>query len=312
MKKNVKIKVIGVGGSGCNAITRMMKCHLQGVDLIALNTDIQDLKSTRADQKLQIGRELTKGLGAGMNPEIGRRAAEEQKDEIQEILKGSDMVFVAYGAGGGTGTGAGPVVAEIAKKLGILTIAVVTKPFSFEGLWRIKSAEKGIDNLKNKVDTLLVIPNNKLLKLVDQNTSLLESFWICDEVLRQAVQGISDLIVLSGIINVDFADLKTIMKNSGQALLGMGSAKGEKRATEAVGKAINSPLVDFSIEGAKNVLFNVSGKEDLSLTEIDEIAKIITQRVCSNAKIIFGAVNDKRLAKGEIKVTVIATGFEKL
>ncbi|MCK4781597.1 cell division protein FtsZ [Candidatus Parcubacteria bacterium] len=309
MKKNVKIKVIGVGGSGCNAITRMMKCHIQGVDLIALNTDAQDLKNTNAHQKLQIGKESTKGLGAGMNPEIGKQAAEEQKQEIQDILKDSDMVFIAYGAGGGTGTGAGPVVADIAKKLGILTIAVVTKPFSFEGAYRMKAAEKGIDDLKSKVDTLLVIPNNKLLKLINEETSLLQSFWICDEVLRQAVQGISDLIVLPGIINVDFADLKAIMRNSGQALFGMGKSKGEKRAVEAAVKAISSPLVDFSIEGAKGVLFNVSGGADLSLTEVDEIAKLITQRIHSKAKVIFGAVQDRRLGKGEIRVTVIATGF---
>ena len=309
MKKNVKIKVIGVGGSGCNAITRMMKCHIQGVDLIALNTDVQDLKNTRAHYRLQIGRELTKGLGTGMDPDIGRRAAEEQRKEIQDILKDSDMIFVTYGAGGGTGTGAGPVVAEIAKKLGILTVAVVTKPFSFEGMWRMKLAEQGIDNLKNRVDTLLVIPNNKLLGLIDQETSLLQSFWICDEVLRQAVQGISDLIVLPGIVNVDFADLKAIMKNSGQALFGMGRAKGEKRAIEAANKAISCPLVDFSIQGAKGVLFNVSGGADLSLIEVNEIAKLITQHIHPKAKVIFGAVQDKKLKKGEIKVTIIATGF---
>ena len=306
-----KIKVIGVGGSGSNAISRMMSCGIQGVDLIAINTDIQDLKRTKALQKLRIGLDLTKGLGCGMDPEIGRAAAEENKEEIQEILKGSDMVFIACGLGGGTGTGAAPIIAGLAKKEGALTIAVVTLPFSFEGQQRQAVAEKGLEDLRDKVDTLLIIPNDRILTLIDQDISLVQSFWLCDEVLRQAVQGISDLIIKPGIINVDFADVKAIMKNSGQALFGMGTAKGENRAEEAANSAVNSSLLDFSIEGGKAVLFNVSGHTDVSLAEVRQVAKVITKRLNPKAKIIFGAVQDKNLKKGELKVTVIATGFAK-
>lgn len=310
MISSTKIKVIGVGGSGSNAVSRMMKCKIQGIDLIALNTDAQDLTKTQAHKKIRIGQETTKGLGAGMNPEIGKKAAEESSEEISQAIKGSDMVFITCGLGGGTGSGASPVVAEIAKKQGILTIAVVTKPFSFEGNQRQSIADRALENLKSKVDTLLIIPNDKILSLVDKETSLLSAFWLCDEVLREAVQGISDLIVFPGIINVDFSHLKAIMKNSGPALFGIGHGRGEGRVEEAVNSAINSPLLDFSIQGAKGILFNISGGKDLSLDEINTIANIITKTVNSRAKIIFGAVNDKRLARGEIKITVIATDFE--
>lgn len=309
MNTNTKIKVVGVGGSGSNAISRMMKCRIKGVELIALNTDAQDLKKARAHLKLRIGRKITQGLGTGMNPEIGKRAAEEQRSEISEILKGSDLVFVTGGEGGGTCTGAAPVVAEIAKGLGALTAAVVTRPFSFEGAFRRKIAEMGIKKLKEKVDTLITIQNDKLLETLDPKTTILSAFWICDDILRQAVQGISDLIVLPGIINVDFADIKSIMKDSGTALIGIGKAKGEKRAEEAARLALNSPLLDISSKGAKGILFNISGGRDLALSEIDTIAKIITQEINPEAKVIFGAVQDEKLKEKEIKVTVVATGF---
>lgn len=304
-----KIKVIGVGGSGCNAVSRMMECQIQGIDLIAVNTDAQDLQKAKAGQKIQIGRNLTNGLGTGMNPDLGRRAAEENKEELTEVLDGSDMVFVACGLGGGTGSGAAPVISEIAGRQGALTIAVVTKPFSFEGVQRMKTARMALETLKDKVDTLLIIPNDKLLSQVDKNTTLIEAFWACDEVLRQAVQGISDLIVLPGIVNVDFADVRAIMKGSGQALFGMGKAMGERRAEEAVNRAINSPLLDFSIEGAKGVLFNISADKNLGLVEIDIAAKMITKSIDPKAKVIFGATQDKRLKPGEVKIIVIATGF---
>ena len=304
-----KIKVIGVGGSGSNTVSRLFRSKIQGVDLIALNTDLQDLKKAKANLKIQIGKNLTKGLGSGMNPGIGEKAAEEQREEIAQVLKGSDMVFITYGLGGGTGTGAGPVIAEIARMQKILTVAVVTEPFSFEGAPRMKISNQGLENLRDKVDTLVVIPNDKILSLVDQNTTLLSAFWLCDETLRQAVQGISDLILVPGIINVDFADVKAIMTNSGQAFFGQGKARGEKRVEEACNQAISSSLVDFSIQGTKGVLFNVSGGDDLSLTEIDQAAKIITKNVDSQAKIIFGAVKDSKLKKGEVKIMVIATGF---
>jgi cell division protein FtsZ len=306
---NTKIKVIGVGGSGSNAVSRMKKYKIKGVELVAINTDIQDLRKTKADLKLRIGRKLTQGLGSGMNPEIGKRAALENQAEIKEILKDTDMVFIAGGMGGGTCTGAAPVVAQIAKDLGTLTIAIVTKPFSFEGLARMRIAERGIRNLKEKVDTLILISNNKLLSALDPKISLLNAFWICDDILHQAVKGISDLIMLPGIVNVDFADVKSIMKNSGTALFGMGRARGEKRAEEAAIAAINSPLLDISPKGAKGILFNVSGGKDISLSEIDEVAKVICQEINPEAKVIFGAVQSEILKKGEIKVTVIATGF---
>ncbi len=309
MKSITKIKVVGVGGSGSNAISRMKKCKIKGVELIAINTDAQDLAKTKADLKIRIGKKATRGLGTGMNPEIGRKSAIENRRDISEILKDSDMVFVTYGAGGGTGTGAGPVVAEVAKELGALTLAVVTKPFSFEGQVRTRIAENGIKKLKEKVDTLITISNDKLLAILDPNVSLLSAFWVCDDILRQAVQGISDLISLPGIINVDFADIRAIMANAGTALFGVGKAKGERRAEKAALAAINSPLLGVSIKGAKGILFNVSGGKDISLSETDQIAKIITQEINSDAKVIFGAVQDEKLEKGEIKVTVIATGF---
>lgn len=306
---NTKIKVVGVGGSGSNAISRMTKCKIKGVELVALNADAQDLQRTKAHRKLRIGRNLTKGLGTGMNPEVGREAAEEQREEIQRALEGSDMVFVTCGVGGGCGSGAAPIVAEVAKKLGALTIAVVTKPFSFEGIQRMEIAKDSLRLLKGKVDTLIAISNDKLLSILESKTTVLNAFWVCDEILRQAVQGISDLIVLPGIINIDFADVKAIMKDSGSALFGIGKATGQERAKEAARRALNSPLLDISCKGAKGVLFNVSGGRDISLSEIDEAAKIITQEVSPEAKVIFGAIQDEKLKKGEIKVTVIATGF---
>jgi cell division protein FtsZ len=306
---NTKIKVVGVGGSGSNAVSRMAKCKIKGVDLIAINTDAQDLIKAKTDLKIRIGRKATMGLGSGMNPEIGRKSALENRQEIVEALRGADMVFVTCGLGGGTGTGASPVIAEIAKELGALTLAVVTKPFSFEGQVRMKIAENGIKKLKEKVDTLVSISNDKLLSILDPNTSLLSAFWICDDILRQAVQGISDLISLPGIINIDFADVKAIMASAGSALFGVGVASGEKRAEKAALAAINSPLLDVSIKGAKGVLFNVSGGKDISLSEIEQVAKTITQEVNPAAKIIFGAIQDEKLSRGEIKVTVIATGF---
>ncbi|MEA3344175.1 MAG: cell division protein FtsZ [Patescibacteria group bacterium] len=306
---DTKIKVVGVGGSGTNAISRMMKCNIKGVELIALNADIQDLQPNKADRIIQIGKKLTKGLGTGMDPEIGREAAEEQKEEIKQALKGADMIFIACGLGGGCGSGASPVVAQIAKSLGALTIAVVTRPFSFEGIQRAEIAENSEKKLKSKVDTLIAISNDKLLDVAEEKITVSEAFWLCDEILRQAVQGISDLIILPGIINIDFADIKAIMKNSGSALFGVGKASGFGRAEIAAKMALNSPLLDISCKGAKGILFNVSGNGDVSLSEVDEVAKIITQEVSSSAKIIFGAIQNEKLKKGEIKVTVIATGF---
>jgi len=308
MSTPIKIKVIGIGGSGSNAISRMKSAKISGVELIAINTDSQDLRDTKADVKIQIGRELTLGLGAGMNPEIGKKAALENKEDILKVLENTDMVFITYGAGGGTGTGAGPVIAELAKNLGILTVAVVTRPFSFEGQARQNIAEIGIKKLKENVDSLIVISNDKLLSILDPNISLVDAFWICDDTLHQAVCGISDLIILPGIINVNFADIKEIIKNSGTALFGVGRAAGEKRAETAARLAINSPLLDASCKGAKGVLFNISG-EDISLSEIDEAAKVITKEINPDAKIIFGAIQNEKLKKGQMKVTVIATGF---
>ena len=309
MTSNINIKVVGVGGSGNNAVSRMMKYKIKGVELIAINADAQDLQRARAHRKLRIGRNLTKGLGAGMNPEVGRQAAEEQREEIEQMLRDADMLFIAGGLGGGTCSGASPVVAEIAKNLGALTLAVVTMPFSFEGVNRKEIAQNSLKKLKPKVDTLIAISNNKLLSILEPKTTVSNAFWFCDDVLRQAVQGISDLIVLPGIINIDFADIKAIMKNSGSALFGIGKAKGVERAKEAAKKALNSPLLDLSAKGAKGVLFNVSGGKDISLSEIDEAAKVITEEVSSEAKVIFGAIQDEKLNKGEIKITVIATGF---
>ncbi len=306
-----KIKVIGVGGSGSNAISRMIACKIHGVDFVAINTDAQDLHHTKAPERVHVGKNLTKGLGAGMNPEIGRQAAEENRDEIHEVVKGSDMVFVTCGFGGGTGTGAAPIIAEAAKDSGALTVGVVTKPFSFEGLQRARIAEQGLSQLKERVDTLITIPNDKLLSVIDNKTSLLNAFSVVDDVLRQAVQGISDLVITPGIVNVDFADVKAIMEDAGSALMGIGRATGDDRAIEAAKAAINSPLLEISIDGAKGVLFNVSGGPDLAMAEINEAAKIITESIDPEAKVIFGAVMDDKIKKGEIKITVIATGFDE-
>jgi len=305
-----EIKVIGVGGGGNNAVNRMITAGLQGVDFVTVNTDSQALQLSRAGEKVQIGIKLTKGLGAGANPEIGAKAAEESREELAKVLKGADMVFVTAGMGGGTGTGAAPIVAEVAKEMGALTVGVVTRPFTFEGRKRAMQAEKGIAELKSKVDTLITIPNDRLLQVVDKNTTIHEAFRIADDVLRQGVQGISDLIAVPGLINLDFADVKTIMSNTGSALMGIGQATGENRAADAARKASSSPLLETSIEGAKGVLLNITGGTNLTLFEVNEAAGIIAEAADPEANIIFGAVIDEDL-KDEIRVTVIATGFDQ-
>lgn len=305
-----RIKVVGVGGSGKNAINHMINSKVKSVDFLAINTDAQDLHHSLAKKKIHIGKNLTRGLGAGMNPEVGKRAAEETKEEIQEALKNSDMVFVAGGLGGGTCTGAGPVVAKIAREMGSLTIGVVTKPFIFEGNSRMRLAEQGLDELSAAVDALVVIPNDKLLQAVGKDTTAKQAFAMCDEVLRQAVEGISDLITMPGTVgNIDFADIRAVLENAGSALMGIGTASGEKRAEEAAKAAISSPLIDISIHGAKGVLFSIAAGDDLTMWEIQEAAKIITDSVDPNAKIIFGTVKDEKLKKNEIKITVIAANF---
>ena len=304
-----RIKVIGIGGSGKGALNHMINSKLQGVEFIAMNTDTQDLHHSLAEKKIHIGKNLTKGLGAGMDPEIGKRSAEETREEIQDVIKGADMVFIAGGMGGGTGTGAAPVVASVAKNEGILTIGVVTKPFFFEGASRMKLAEQGLEELEKEVDALIVIPNDRLLSVIDKNTTVKQAFEMCDEVLKQAVEGISDIIRTAGTINLDFADIKRILKDSGTALMGVGRGMGENRAREAATAAVNSPLLDVSIHGAKGVLFAIYGAEDLGMIEVQEAAKIITESVDKDAKIIFGIATDPTLKKDEIKVTVIATGF---
>jgi len=305
------IKVIGVGGGGNNAVNRMISAGLRGVEFIAVNTDAQALHLAQANQKIQIGIKLTKGLGSGGNPEIGEKAAEESRDEIMQALKGSDMVFVTCGMGGGTGTGAAPIVAEVAKELGALTVGVVTKPFTFEGRKRANQAEGGIETLKTKVDTLITIPNDRLLQVIEKHTSIVEAFRIADDVLRQGVQGISDLIAVPGLINLDFADVKTIMKETGSALMGIGIASGDNRATEAARTAISSPLLETSIEGARGVLLNITGGTSLGLFEVNEAAEIIAQAADPEANIIFGAVIDENM-EAEVRVTVIATGFDQM
>jgi cell division protein FtsZ len=303
------IKVVGVGGSGNQAINRMIGAKLRGVDFVAVNCDAQALAHNEAPTKIQIGRETTRGLGAGADPEIGKKAIEENKEDIYEVLKGSDMAFVTCGMGGGTGSGAAPSIAEISKELGALTVAVVTKPFSFEGQRRMKVAELAIEEIRDRVDTLIVIPNDRLLQVIDKKTSLFDAFSIVDDVLRQGVQGISDLITLHGLINVDFADVKAIMQDAGSALMGIGRANGDNRALEAAQAAIESPLLDISIDGAKGILFNITGGPDMGMYEIDEAAKSITEAADPDANIIFGAIIDEAM-QGEIKITVIATGFE--
>ncbi len=304
-----RIMVIGIGGSGKNAVNHMINSKVKGVSFICMNTDTQDLHHSLAEKKIHIGKNLTKGLGAGMDPEVGKKAAEETKSEIQDVVKGADMIFLACGMGGGTGTGAAPIVARAAREQGILTVAVTTKPFFFEGNHRMKIAEKGIEDLAKEVDAIIIIPNDKLLQLAGENTNFRDAFVRCDDVLRQAVEGISDLITTPGVINVDFADIKAVMANAGSAIMGIGSASGEKRAEKAALAAINSPLLEISIHGAKGVLFAISGGDDLTINEIQEAAKIITESIDKDAKVIFGTIRDEKLKKGEIKVTVIATSF---
>ena len=304
------IKVVGVGGGGTNAVNRMVDAGLRGVEFIAVNTDAQALLMCDAQVKIHIGSKLTRGLGAGAEPTIGQEAAMESRDELKEALKGADMVFVTAGEGGGTGTGAAPVVAEIARELGALTVGVVTKPFMFEGNKRMQSAESGIKVLKDKVDTLIVIPNDKLLQVVGKDTSIVDAFRVADDVLRQGVQGITDLITVPGLINLDFADVRTIMREAGSALMGIGTATAENRAAEAAKSAISSPLLEASVEGATGILLNITGGPDLGLFEVNEAAEIVSSAADSSANIIFGAVIDEAMGD-EVRVTVVATGFDR-
>ncbi len=303
------IKVVGIGGGGVNAVNRMIEAGLRGVEFVAINTDAQALLMSDADVKLDIGRNLTRGLGAGADPEIGHRAAEDHRDEVEEVLKGADMVFITTGEGGGTGTGGAPVVAEIAKNLGALTIGVVTRPFAFEGRKRSLQAEAGIAELKDRVDTLIIIPNDRLIEISDEETPLLDAFRLADEVLLQGVQGITDLITTPGLINLDFADVRTVMTNAGSALMGIGEATGENRSAEAARRAISSPLLEASMDGARGVLLNISGGSDLKLLEVNEAAEIVTASAHPDANIIVGAVIDEALTE-RVRVTVIAAGFE--
>ena len=310
MDGTATIKVIGVGGAGNNAVNRMLDQGIKSVDFIAVNTDRQALQKSKASTKIQIGEKITRGLGAGANPDVGAQSAEESKTELSEVLRGADMVFVTCGMGGGTGTGAAPIVAGLAKEMGILTIGVVTKPFTFEGKKRLAQAERGIENLKAKVDTLIVIPNDKLLQIIDRKTSMAEAFLMADDVLRQGVQGISDLITVTGTVNLDFADVKTIMLNTGMAHMGTGRASGENKAEDAAKEAIQSPLLETSIEGARGVIINITGGEDLGLQEVNTAAELIQRSVDPEANIIFGTVIDPNM-NDEIKITVIATGFDQ-
>lgn len=304
-----RIRVVGCGGSGGNAVNHMISSKVRGVEFVAINTDAQDLHRSLAKRKIHIGKNLTKGLGAGMNPDLGRRAADETRQEIQEALQGSDMVFITCGMGGGTGTGASAVVAKIAKELGALTVAVVTKPFAFEGAQRTDIAEKGLAELKREVDAYLIIPNDKLLSIVEATTSAKQAFALADEILRQAVEGVSDIITTPGEINTDFNDIKAIMEGAGPALMGIGIADGDNRARDAAAQAVNSPLLDVSITGAKGILFVVAGSEDLGILEVQEAAKVIGESVDKTAKVIFGIMRDEKLKKGQIRIIVIATGF---
>lgn len=304
-----KIKVIGVGGAGGNAVTRMWGNLPRSVDLIAVNTDVQDLTYADAKKKIHIGKDVTRGLGTGMNPDLGRQAAEENRQELTDALRGADMVFITAGFGGGTGTGAAPIVAEIAKEMGILTVAVITKPFAFEGVRRAQIAEEGLTQLRDRVDTLITIPNDRIFSLINTDTPLTRAFEEIDEVLKNSVQGITELIVSPGIVNVDFADVKAIMRESGSAIIGIGKASGQERATTAANQALNSALLEISIDGAKGVLFSVSGQRDLKMSEVNDIARLISESVDPAARIIFGTYHDRRLKKGQVKVTLIATGF---
>jgi cell division protein FtsZ len=302
------IKVVGVGGGGSNAVNRMVDAGLSGVEFVAANTDAQALLVVDSDVKVQIGAESTKGLGAGANPEVGKDAAHESRDELKEVLKGADMIFVTAGEGGGTGTGGAPVVAEIAQELGALTVGVVTRPFGFEGRRRAEQAHRGIEELREQVDTLIVIENDRLLQVVEKRTSIIEAFRMADDILRQGVQGITDLITVPGIVNLDFADVRAIMTEAGSALMGIGAASGENRAAEAAHTAVSSPLLESSIEGATGILLNISGPADMGLFEVNEAAEVVTSAADQNANVIFGAVIDEGL-KDEVRVTVIATGF---
>ncbi len=306
-----KIKVLGVGGSGGNAINRMIEAGIRGIEFIAINTDQQDLHHSKAGRKLHIGKTTTRGLGAGMDPELGRKSAEEAHDEIHDILKGADMIFITCGLGGGTGTGAGPIIADIAKDVGALTVAVVTKPFAFEGAIRNQIAEQGYQELADKVDSIIAIPNDRVLQITEKRTPLLEAFRTVDDILRQGVQGIAELITVPGLINVDFADVKAIMENTGSALMGIGEASGENRAVEAAKAAIDSPLLEMSIEGAKGILFTVTGSPDLGMHEVNDAARVITAQADPNAKVVFGTIIDPTY-DDKVKITVIATGFGKL
>ena len=303
------IKVIGLGGGGGNAVSRMRRDFFKGVDFIAMNTDAQDLEYCTAKRKIHVGQNLTRGLGTGMNPELGKQAAEENRAEIVESLKGADLIFLTAGLGGGTGSGMIPVVAEAAKELGALTIAVVTKPFTFEGAQRARIAQEAVAKLKEKVDTLIVIPNDRIFTVINKDTPLLKAFEVVDDVLKDAVLGIADLVTMPGIINVDFADVKAIMRDAGTALVGIGASSGQDRAVKAVGQALSSPLLEISIDGAKGVLFGISGNRDLKMSEINDIARTIAEAIDSNAKVIFGAYHDTKMKPGQIKVTIIATGF---
>jgi len=305
-----RIKVVGVGGAGNNAVNRMIDAGVEGVEFIAVNTDAQVLFDSQADIKINIGKATTRGLGAGANPDVGEKAAQESSEELKSVLEGADMVFITCGLGGGTGTGAAPVIAQIAKELGALTVGVVTRPFTFEGKKRASQAASGFDQMRNKVDTLITIPNDKILSIIDKKTPLTDAFLVTDEILRQGVQGISDLITVRGLVNVDFADVKSIMSNAGSALMGIGYGTGENRAVEAARNAVDSPLLELSIGGAKGILFTITGGTDLAMFEVDEAARIITEASDPDANIIFGAVINESYT-GEMKITVIATGFDE-
>jgi len=304
-----KIKVVGVGGGGNSAVNRMVDAGVKGVEFVVVNTDVQALHHNKASKKIHIGKSVTRGLGAGMNPELGRQAAEESQNDIRDVLKDADMVFVTCGLGGGTGTGAAPIVAEIARDLGALTVSVVTKPFQFEGSQRKNIAERGLTELSDKVDTIITIPNDKLLQVIDKKTTLLDAFMVVDEVLHQGVQGIAELITVPGLINVDFADVKAVMANAGSALMGIGQASGENKAIEAAKMAINSPLLEMNIEGARGILFTITGGPNLGMNDVNEAAKVITASSDEDAKIIFGTAIDTKL-KDDLKITVVATGFD--
>ena len=308
----VRIKVVGIGGAGGNTVSRLSEEGVRGVELVAVNTDVQDLEYCHARRKLYIGKNITKGVGTGMNPELGRQAAEESRSEISELVRETDLIFITAGFGGGTGTGAAPIIAEAAREAGALTIAVVTKPFAFEGSQRIKVAEEGLQRLREKVDTLIVIPNDRIFSIIDKDTPLTKAFERIDDVLKNAVQGVAEVITMPGIVNVDFADVRTIMQDAGSAIVGVGIASGPERSLKAVNQAINSPLLEASIDGAKGVLFSVSGGRDLTMTEINEAAKLITENIDPAAKVIFGAYHDRRLKAGQFKVILVATGFNGL